>query len=549
MKFNNALLLAGCATAAPSVSITNGTVVGVHLDSFDQDIFLGIPYAQPPVGSLRFAPPKPYNESWDDVFVADEYGSACWSTSGIDSAHFEHSEDCLTINVVRPNGNFSDLPVAFWIHGGGFADGTGGRPAYNMSFIIQNAVDIGKPFIGVSINYRLAPFGFWSSNALTQKGWTNVGLRDQIQAINWVRENIEAFGGDPDHIVIWGESAGAISVGKLMTSGKVPFIKGAIMESGSAVLHDIWAASVPQYEDDFENVVDYFNCTEASDVIECLQDVDEIDLQYAFNITNGIMKYTPFPVVDGDIIPKSGYDSYANGEFTKIPILIGDNTDEGNAFTPTTIVDFASFYTAAKSTFPHLTNTSLNTIYELYTSRNNTLSPLQPSYDAPNTGLLNVSDIYRYVAPFFGDAYFIAPSRFVAEFTAEAGLPVYKYRHNIPNSNNYNLTYVFGATHYTEVAYVFYTGQEDNGFRDSSDGQKWWNDDRYEEISKTISEMWAGFITDLDPNVADTGIEWSSYMNQPKNLVFDIDGFYQEADNFRADHISFIRDIHSQFVM
>nr|QFR37232.1 carboxylesterase [Cyberlindnera americana] len=550
MKLIPAILLATVVAAAPEVTINNGTLQGVYLDSFDQEVFLGIPYAKPPVGALRFAPPQPYNESWEGPLVVDEYGPACWSSAGTDTALMEHSEDCLSINIVRPAGNFSDLPVGFWIHGGGFYDGSGGRPAYNLSYIVQNAVDIGKPFIGVSINYRLSGFGFSSADALTQQGWTNIGLRDQILAINWARENIAAFGGDPDHIVIWGESAGAISVGKLITSQKVPFIKGAIMESGSAVMEGVFGANVGTHQTSFDELVEYTNCTNAVNVIECLQNIDEETLQYAFNSTNGVISEVDwFPVVDGDVIPKSGYQSYVNGEFTKVPIMIGSNTDEGNAFTSVNITDYESTLEILGESYPYLTNSSIEKLFNIYNNESSPLSPLQADYNPYDDGTITVNDVYRRMAPFSGDAYFIGPARFVAEFHAAHDLSVFKYRHNIPNKEGYNTSAIIGATHYTEVAYVFYTGQQDQPYRTTSDGQKWWVDDRSEEISKSVSQLWAAFISDLDPNVADNGIEWTSYLNSPKNLVIDINGLYQEDDTFRQEGIELIREIHSQFAM
>ena len=150
------------------------------------------------------------------------------------------SEDCLYLNVVRPAGfEHQKLPVAFWIHGGGFTQGGGVDQRYNLSFTVQNSVNIGKPIIGVSINYRLSAWGFLSGSVeLRDAGTLNLGLRDQRQALQWIQENIHAFGGDRKQVTIFGESAGAASVGFQLTaySGRDDkLFRGAIMQSGNPI--------------------------------------------------------------------------------------------------------------------------------------------------------------------------------------------------------------------------------------------------------------------------------------------------------------------------
>lgn len=126
---------------------------------------------------------------------ATAYTPTCVGYGG-DQIGYEVSEDCLYLNVVRPAGiKRKNLPVAFWIHGGGYFMGSGVDRRYNLTFMVQNGVDIGKPFIGVSINYRLSAWGFLNSEEVQESGQTNLGLRDQRLAMQWVRENIAAFGG------------------------------------------------------------------------------------------------------------------------------------------------------------------------------------------------------------------------------------------------------------------------------------------------------------------------------------------------------------------
>jgi carboxylesterase type B len=123
-----------------------------------------------------------------------------------DQIGYPVSEDCLYLNVIRPCGyENEDLPVGVWIHGGGLYMGGSRDLRYNLSFIVENSVSIGKPIIGVSIGYRLSAWGFLQSEEVSGAGQTNMGLRDQRLALHWLQENIGAFGGDPSKVVIWGE--------------------------------------------------------------------------------------------------------------------------------------------------------------------------------------------------------------------------------------------------------------------------------------------------------------------------------------------------------
>jgi len=215
------LLLAALAFTAvagqqPSVIIKNGTVRGVDLPQFNQSIFLGIPYAQPPVGDLRLRTPRSVNASFGTL-DATSYGPHCWSrfTTGFDdNSGFPNSEDCLTLNVIRPAGipKNSLVPVVVWIHGGGLTTGGSADFRYNGSFLVEASIANGAPIVFVSINYRLASLGFLSSKALADEGSLNLGVRDQRLALHWVQENIAQFSGNPEKVTIQGQSAGSTSV-------------------------------------------------------------------------------------------------------------------------------------------------------------------------------------------------------------------------------------------------------------------------------------------------------------------------------------------------
>jgi carboxylesterase type B len=183
-------------TEAPTVTVKNGTLEGAHSSTYNQDFFLGIPFAQPPVGQLRFRVPQSINESWSNTYSATQYSAACVGYGSDDWPYPELSEDCLYLNVVRPSGyeNVS-LPVAFWIHGGGLYMGSAIDERYNLSLIVQRSVEDGNPIMAVSTNYRVAMWGFITGEEVVETGNTNLGFRDQRLALHWVQENIAAFGG------------------------------------------------------------------------------------------------------------------------------------------------------------------------------------------------------------------------------------------------------------------------------------------------------------------------------------------------------------------
>jgi len=221
---------AATTTSAPTADTVNGTYYGVNIPSFNQDAFFGIPYAQPPVGDLRLRRPQTYNQSWHGERNATLRSNSCLGfqpgtplTGGGLSDGLTMGEDCLTMDIVRPaNAKTTDeLPSFVWIYGGGktlerlllncerhnlikriigFMAGGTADPKYNMSYIVQNSVAMGKPIIGIAINYRVMCFGFMASQEVLDAGVGNLGLFDQRKALKWIQENIKAFGGDPTKV-------------------------------------------------------------------------------------------------------------------------------------------------------------------------------------------------------------------------------------------------------------------------------------------------------------------------------------------------------------
>lgn len=184
----------------PTARARNGTYSGVYSDPYKQEFFLGIPYAEPPVGDLRFRNPRPVKDSWSELRPADQYAPACVGY-GPSQMGYNVSEDCLYLNVIRPAGTKpgEKLPVAVWIHGGAFVQGSGVDLRYNMSFIVQQSQETKQPIIAITINYRLSAWGFLQGYETEIRGsndaGSNWGLRDQRLALHWIQENIGAFGG------------------------------------------------------------------------------------------------------------------------------------------------------------------------------------------------------------------------------------------------------------------------------------------------------------------------------------------------------------------
>lgn len=233
LRFLLLYLQLATSTAVPLATTKNGTYQGRYLQEWDQDVFLGIPYAQPPLGDLRFRWPQSINSSFAGTRDASDYGHSCMQYHST----FNISEDCLTLNVIRPAGNHSGslLPVLVWIYGGGLYAGSTADPQYNLSGVVRVSQDLGQPVMAVDMNYRLGMWGFLQTPGLVAEGSSNAGLLDQRLALRWIQENIAAFGGDASRVVVWGESAGAQSIAYHLFSyeGRNDGLyRGAIMESG-----------------------------------------------------------------------------------------------------------------------------------------------------------------------------------------------------------------------------------------------------------------------------------------------------------------------------
>jgi carboxylesterase type B len=258
------------------------------------------------------------------------------------------TEDCLTVSVMRPEGIAPDakLPVLFWIHGGGF--GLGSSQGYNGSVLIPRAVTQGKPIILVAVNYRLGGFGFLGGREVLAEGSANLGLLDQRMALEWVADNIAAFGGDSSAVTIMGESAGAISVFDQLalydgdnTYHGQPLFQGAIMHSGSIIPAEPVDGFMAQ--EIFDTVVEAANCSSEADAnaLACLRDADYATFLDATNRVPSFLSYNSLalsymPRPDGKILSASPEVLARNRRFAAVPLIIGDPEDEVRQSLPVT---------------------------------------------------------------------------------------------------------------------------------------------------------------------------------------------------------------------
>ncbi|WYZ39067.1 hypothetical protein EsH8_III_000981 [Colletotrichum jinshuiense] len=529
--------------AAPTVELKNGSYYGVHSPSYDQDFFLGMPYAQPPVNDLRFRVPQALNSSWNGTRNATEYSPLCFGY-GSDTWVLGNdvSEDCLTVNVVRPHGVAPDakLPVAVWIHGGGLTNGGSADPRYNLSFIVEQSVRMGTPFVAASINYRLHAWGFLWSSEVKAEGAGNLGFRDQRLALQWVSENIASFGGDPEHVTLWSESAGSRSVAAQMLAygGRDDGLyRAAILQSGTGLRTDFGEveSTADVWQDYYGAILNKTNCTSAADTLDCLRAVPAWDLSDVFNGTSS-PSFTG--VTDGEFLEAPRHELINQGKFVHVPLLIGANTDEGTQFGTKGINTTAQWQAYLRS------GGAGNVTVEV-------LSALYP--DIPRVGLPATLDgrptgadapygaMWKRVNAFAGDRAQHGPRRYFARRWAAANQTVYSYNFNVLVNG---MAPVQGVNHFQEVAFVF-NNTDGLGYETAvAENPFAGKPETFKELANIMSRMWVSFITTGDPNHnGATNVTWPAYdVENPENMGFDVNVTslaVVQPDTYRTEQIEY----------
>ncbi|ODQ82104.1 hypothetical protein BABINDRAFT_33070 [Babjeviella inositovora NRRL Y-12698] len=530
----------------PQIQLSGGdTIIGSYELDNNLESYLGIPFAAPPIGDLRFKPPQPYTGSLNG-FNALTYGPSCPRMNPV--AEFVHtipseiaslvmqsplfnevypqSEDCLTLDVYRKRGlsSTAKLPVMFWIFGGGFEQG--GSRDYHPQHLMAQGARQGQDFIYVSVNYRLAAFGFLGGKEVKAEGSGNAGLLDQRIALQWVADNIAAFGGDPDKVTIFGESAGSISVGHHMVAnngdntykGK-PLFRAAIMQSGSVLPSDDIDSAYPQQI--FDAVANAGGCGTASDKLACLRGLSYTDMQAASNSVPAMFSYLSLklsyiPRLDGGFIPYQPMQMVADGKYARIPYIIGDQNDEGTVFSlsslnVTTDADATAYFKNMLSGIPSSLMDQFLTLYPQNvtqgspygTGKNDTLSPQN-----------------KRIASLLGDIVFQAPRRFMLNHTPD----VTRYTFNSQQLRG--LPFI-GTFHSNDIIWQYHiTGSGSLIYRNA-----------FISFASTLSPNKGGFHTLT---------HWPQYQNTnalTNNMMYIGRVFLSTGkDNYRKEQMSFLND-------
>lgn len=525
----------GGSNGLPTVQTKNGTYSGVHSPGYQQDFFLGMPFAQPPVGDLRFSNPVPLNSSWDGTIEATSYAPACVGY-GPSQIGYEVSEDCLYLNVIRPSNIEGPLPVAVWIFGGGFVQGSGSDLRYNMSFIVNRSVDIEQPIMAVTLNYRLSAWGFLNSDEVASSGNSNFGIRDQRLALHWIQENIAAFGGDPSKVTIWGQSAGAASVGMhlLAYNGRDDgLFRSAIMESGGPLALSGQTSST---QEAYNNLTLATKCSTTTDTLACLRSMPYQELNSAINTTS--LSGAWGPKIDNDLIATHSSEQLVSGAFVHVPIIIGANSDEGTSSAPKGIDNDTAFL-GSLSSLPTDFAEQIADAYPNDPSLPLALASL-PADFVPNA---TYGAQYRRAATYAGDRTFIAGRRLSAQTWSAAGVPVWSFRFNaIPAWAGM----MDGVTHFVEVAFAMFN-VDGVGYEPARVPPFEGKGVEYARLAEVMSADWAAFVATGEPRWERREIygvpEWEAYGGgrEGVNFVYDANvTSYLEGDTWRREGIESI---------
>ncbi len=453
-------VVAAASGASLTIKTAEGVVRGKTIDNGKVRVFLGLPYAAAPLGELRWkAPAAP--AKWKGVREATAYGSRCMQAHVFDDMVFQDagpSEDCLFANVFTPAdaGPKKKLPVMVWIHGGGYSTGAGSEPRHTGAVLPEHGVVL------VTINYRLGVFGFLATPDLVKEGGGtagNYGLMDQVAALRWVKENIAHFGGDPDRVTIFGESAGSISMCALMAAPSARgLFAGVIGESGGI------AAQLLQSLDAAVTSGGAWAKTQG----ESLADLRKIpaDAVLAAATKKGVTGF--WPMTDGSFLPEKLDAIYAAGKQAHVPLLAGWNRDEQSALSQGMTAEKWKAYAADK--FGDRAGEFLN------------------AYPGATD-----EEALRSAIDYQSDNFIAAGTWAWVDGQVKTGAaPVYRYHFDLasPPSQYHKGEYAF---HSDDIEYVF-------GTLDTRPGAAWRPEDR--KLSEEIVQYWTNFAKTGDPNGA-----------------------------------------------
>jgi para-nitrobenzyl esterase len=458
-----------------TVQTKNGTVTGTEIGNIH--IFKGIPFAAPPVGDLRWKAPQPV-KNWQGILKCEGFSASPMQSNPVPFMMWTEefitppkslSEDCLYLNIWTPAKSSADkLPVFVWIYGGGFTSGSAACAVYDGEELANKGV------IFVSFNYRVGVLGFLAHPELSMESANkvsgNYGLLDQIAALQWIRENIAAFGGDPGKVTIAGQSAGSMSVGALIVSPLAKgLFRGAITQSGGIVGRLI-SRKLPDAE---KSGLDLMQKMKAANLSE-LRKIPANEL-----IGSGGMGSFG-PICDGYVLPVDIFGAFEKGQFSDVPLLTGWVTGDGSLFGNSS---------SSPEKYKQLAS-------ERYGSRSDEFLKIFPgnTQDEVNASQMQINLLQFAGLPSHLIAGFIHNNTFLYEFSH---IPADK-----PGFPNY------GAFHTSDVPFALHTLKKWN---------RPWKASDY-EVEKIMSAYWVNFIKTGNPN-SDGVPEWKSYDKITGNIM------------------------------
>ncbi|KAK3382748.1 Alpha/Beta hydrolase protein [Lasiosphaeria ovina] len=457
------------------VNLTYSTYIGQPLVSGITQ-WLGIRYAAPPVGNLRFEPPRD-PPSIPTPQQANKHGKFCLKTGDRPNRTMT-SEDCLFLDVYAPSNATADskLPVFFFIQGGGFNGNS--NPNLNGTGLVmasQNSIVV------VTFNYRVGPYGFLTDG---KNVTANNGLRDQRKALEWVQKNIAQFGGDAGHVVLGGSSAGAASISLHMIAygGKdMGLFHAAAAESVSFAT----ALTVKESQYQFDNFVTRLGC-EGSDPLACLRSksskklqAQNLNIPYPGSANKPLYMWNP--VIDNDLLSEIPYVAFDRGNFVRVPVIIGDDTNGGTTFVPSTTSTRGQSNQFLKDQFPYLTLQQLSKLNDLY--------PNPDQGDCPNEGCW-----WRQASNVYGEMRYMCPGLFISAAVTRYGVNAsFAYRWNVEDAAQ--MSTGLGVPHTVEINALF------GPFNvQSTPPASYFPNGTNAHAVPVIQGYWTSFIKTYDPN-------------------------------------------------
>lgn len=525
---------------------SSGRVRGYAEKFLDKDVnvFLGVPFAQPPVGELRFKAPK-LPLKWEHVLDVTNLPASCFQAidtefdrfKGVDmwNPNTELSEDCLYLNVWEPaaSTNSSKRAVMVWIYGGGLYSGTSTLELYDGR-ILAAVGDV----VVVSMQYRIGALGFLYLGTPEAPG--NQGLLDQNLALRWVRENIVHFGGDPSRVTVFGESAGAFSVNlHLLSPLSKDIVRSGIMQSASASAP--WGFDMPDLaKAKAKNFAKQLGCAKKKelDVVKCLQQIKAADLvavQQNVGNPDAAIVAAFVATIDNHFLTEHPVKTLERGNFKQESVLMGVNRDEGFYFLAYLEPDYLGTKNITKKITPVVYRSTVNGILGLPAGQASTVAETAAfEYGAPYHGK-NSMQYRKPLDDIMGDTAFKCPVVDVALWYAkDRRVSVYVYEFNHRTSGNPWPNWM-GVMHGYEIDHVFGLPVSNKNYTSAE-----------KALSQKMIGYWTNFAKTGNPNGnenAETSVKWPTYQTEDRSYLLFESGQIRAEQGLRERQCQFWRDL------